>query len=164
MIPEFIARLREQIGHDSLLLVGVTAVVLRTLTPGASEVLLVREHGNAEWTAVNGIMEPSEQPHETAVREAREEAGVRIAPRWISAVRTAPERSFANGDRAVFLNLVFQCEWLSGELVPTDDEVAEAGWFSTTALPPTSAETQAQIAVSRSVQASAWFGTTLFGA
>lgn len=43
---------------------------------GAVEVLLVRTKGGDRWTFPKGHVEPGEDPAESAVREAREEAGI----------------------------------------------------------------------------------------
>src|SRR4051812_49191751 len=106
MIPPFVSELRAQVGQ-TLLLVGVSSVILRGIGSSGRQVLLVLPSGSDTWEPVNGIMEPSEQPAQTAVREAFEEAGVRVRVIKLAAVRTEPEKTFPNGDRAIFLNILF---------------------------------------------------------
>ena len=82
-IPDFVRALREKIGTDELWLPGVTAVIIRDVPEGAPitavpEVLLVKRADNGQWTPVTGIADPGEEPHQTAVREAKEEVGLDI--------------------------------------------------------------------------------------
>ncbi len=130
-IPDFIVRLREQVGNELLWLSGVTAVVLR-----GDEVLLVRRADTGEWTPVTGIIDPGEEPARAAVREAQEEASVvAVAERLIQVHVDAPV-TYPNGDRAHYLDLVFRCRYVSGEAAVGDDENTEVGWFALDALPP----------------------------
>ena len=82
-IPDFVRSLRKKIGTDELWLPGVTAVIIRDVPEGAPitavpEVLLVKRADNGQWTPVTGIADPGEEPHQTAVREAKEEVGLDI--------------------------------------------------------------------------------------
>lgn len=157
MIPPFVSELRAQVGAASLMLVGISSVILRSIKGSAPQILLVRPSGSDIWEPVNGIMEPLEQPAQTAVREAFEEAGVRIRVNTLAAVRTEQEKTFPNGDRAVFLNILFRCEWLEGEPQPVDDEIAQAAWFELHALPQVSPTTSSQIIMACEVTTGAWF-------
>lgn len=151
--PDFVLTLREKIGTDPLWLSGVTAVVLReparesargTADAGQSgaasgtEVLLVRRADNGAWTPVTGIIDPGEEPADAAAREVLEEADIVAAVERLAWVQTLPERAYANGDRAAYLDLVFRCRWVSGEPHPADGENTDAGWFALDALPPMS--------------------------
>jgi len=72
-IPDFVLELRRHVGTAPLPLVGVTAVILRD-----GEVLLGRRTDNGALTPITGIVDPGEEPADAAVREALEEAGVRL--------------------------------------------------------------------------------------
>lgn len=71
--PDFILELRRFIGTRPIPLTGVTAVIVRD-----GEVLLGRRSDNGALTPITGIVDPGEEPADAAVREAWEEAGVRI--------------------------------------------------------------------------------------
>ena len=133
-IPDFIVEMREQIGHAPLWLPGVTAVITR----GDDHVLLVRRADNGQWTPVTGIVDPGEEPAVTAAREAREETGVVIRVDRLAGTAVHPEVTYANGDRAAYLDLTFACTWLEGEAHVADDESSEVRWWPLASLPPMS--------------------------
>lgn len=54
------------------------------LTDDAEQVLVVKATYKDHWTFPGGIVDPDETPLQAAVRETREEVGVRIAPDAIS--------------------------------------------------------------------------------
>lgn len=128
--PEFILTLREKVGHDALPLVGVTAVILHE-----GRVLLGRRADNGELTPVCGIVEHPEEPATSAVREAWEEAGVRVRAERLAWVHQIPRVRYGNGDECDFLDLVFRCAWVEGEPRPVDGELSEVGWHDLDALP-----------------------------
>ncbi|MDF2665442.1 MAG: pyrophosphohydrolase including oxidative damage repair enzyme [Microbacterium sp.] len=121
--PDFVLELRRLVGTRPLPLVGVTAVVERD---GA--VLLGRRSDNGRLTPITGIVDPGEEPADAAVREAEEEAGVRIRADRLAWVHQIPRVTYANGDQSDYLDLVFACTWLSGEPEPVDGEMTEVGW------------------------------------
>ncbi|ROZ61980.1 NUDIX domain-containing protein [Kocuria soli] len=129
--PDFILELRRKIGHDSLWLAGATAVVLR-----GDDVLLGRRADNGIWAPITGIVDPGEEPADTAVRECQEEAGVVCEVEGLAWVKAGDEKVFPNGDRCIFLDHTFRCRWVSGEPVVNDDESTEVGWFPLDGLPP----------------------------
>ncbi|AZS43498.1 NUDIX hydrolase [Microbacterium oleivorans] len=122
--PEFVLALREKIGTAPLPLVGVTAVVFRD-----EKVLLGKRADNGEWQSVSGIVEPSEEPADTAVRECLEEAGVVVRATRLAAVQQIPRIVYANGDEVDYLDLVFRCDWVSGDPHPADGELTEVGFY-----------------------------------
>jgi len=122
--PEFVIALRERIGHAPLPLVGVTAVVFKD-----DKVLLGRRADNGSWQCVSGIVEPGEEPADAAVRECAEEAGVVIRVTRLALVEQQPRTTYANGDEVDYLDLVFRCDWVSGEPHPADGELTDVGWY-----------------------------------
>ncbi|WP_298454897.1 NUDIX domain-containing protein [uncultured Cellulomonas sp.] len=140
-VPEFITRLRGQIGHDLLWLTGVSAVVL----DDDGRVLLGRRSDDGRWAVVSGILEPGEQPAVAAVREVLEETGVVARADALASVATdADVIVYPNGDQALYLDLTFLCRAVDGRARVADDESTEVGWFAPDALPeplsPTSRE------------------------
>ncbi len=128
--PDFILALREKIGTDPLWLPGSTAVVVRD-----AEVLLVRRADTGEWTPVTGIVDPGEEPADTAVRETLEEADVVAVPERLALVGVGEEIVYANGDRTRYVDLTFRLRWVSGDPRPADGENTEAAWFALDDLP-----------------------------
>ncbi|MFT8636571.1 MAG: NUDIX domain-containing protein [Pseudoclavibacter sp.] len=129
--PDFVLRLRRRIGHDPLWLSGVTALIVQD-----GQVLLVRRADTGAWTPVTGIIEPGEQPSVTAIREAREETGVRIRVDRLVRVRTLPPVTYPNGDQCQYLDVCLACHPLGGQEPRIgDDENTDAGWFPLDALP-----------------------------
>jgi len=122
--PEFVLSLREKIGAAPLPLVGVTAVVFKD-----EKVLLGRRADNGAWQCVSGIVDPGEEPADAAARECREEAGVTVRVTRLALVQQLPRLTYANGDQVDYLDLVFRCEWVSGDPHPADGELTEVGWY-----------------------------------
>ncbi|NQX15389.1 NUDIX domain-containing protein [Rathayibacter sp. VKM Ac-2857] len=141
--PDFVLRLREQVGTELLWLTGVTAVIVRE--EPVRQVLLVRRADTGAWTAVTGIIDPGETVAGTARREALEEAGVEIEVERVVWLHTLPPMKYPNGDRAQYLDHVLRARYLSGEAHVADDESSEVGWFAPDALPPMSAEHRERI-------------------
>lgn len=123
--PDFVLELRRHVGTRPLPLVGVTAVIVR-----GDELLLGRRSDNGRLTPVTGIVDPGEEPADAAVREAEEEAGVRIRAERLAWVHQIPRVTYDNGDQSDYLDLTFRCEWLSGDPEPVDGEMTEVGWYA----------------------------------
>ncbi|MDP9026026.1 MAG: NUDIX domain-containing protein [Actinomycetota bacterium] len=140
--PDFILELRQKIGTQPLWLSGITAVVLDEV---GERVLLVKRADILEWTPITGIIDPGEQPAEAAIREAREEADVVIRVEKLAAVDITRPVTYANGDRAQYLDLNFLCRYVSGDPAPADGENVAAEWFTLASLPPMRADYAARI-------------------
>ncbi len=125
--PEFILKLRSKIGHDLLWLSGATAVIQRQED---GKILQVRRSDNGLWTPITGIVDPGENPALTVVREAMEEANVRIEVVALAQVKADPAQKFVNGDRCQFLDHTFYCRWVSGQARVNDEESSEVLWAS----------------------------------
>ncbi len=133
-MPEFVAHLRRAIGHTPLWLSGATAVVVRTRARG-EEVLLVKRVDDGAWSSVCGIVDPGEEPGDAAVREAAEEAGVRIEVERLVWLSVTDMVTYSNGDQTQYIDHTFRCRWVSGEPYPADGEASEARWFAVDDLP-----------------------------
>lgn len=132
--PDFVVQLRERVGHLPLWLSGATAVILRE-RGGRTEVLLVRRADNGAWTPVSGIVDPGEDPHQTVVREAMEEAQVVIEVDRLVWLHVSDLITYDNGDQTRYLDHTFGARWVSGEPSPGDDEATDARFFDVEALP-----------------------------
>jgi len=124
---------------------GVTALVLDR---ERTRMLGVRRADNGSWTPVTGIVDPGEEPARAAVREVAEEAGIACTALRLIDVRALPEITYANGDRAQYLDLCFLCEADGAQRPhPADRENTETRWFPVDAPPPMNGRFVAQLAL-----------------
>lgn len=143
--PDFVLSLRSKIGTDPLWMTGVTAVVTRG-DGDDRELLVVRRADNGALTPVTGIIDPGEEPAVAAEREVLEEADVVAVAERLAWVQVLPELTYANGDRAQYLDLVFACRYVSGRPNPADGENTEAFWARLDDLPDMHPNMRARIA------------------
>ena len=129
-IPDFVLELRKFIGNRPLWLSGTTAVIFR-----GDEILLIRRAEDDEWSPVTGVIDPGEEPADTAVREAMEEAGVAIEVQRLSSVSATPTIVYENGDEARYIDHTFRCRYLSGEPRPDQEETTDVRWFPVDDMP-----------------------------
>jgi 8-oxo-dGTP pyrophosphatase MutT (NUDIX family) len=134
-ISPYLRRLRERVGHDLLVLPGVA--VLPWDENG--RLLLARERQSGLWQTLGGSVEPDESPHDAALREAREEAGVGVQVDRVRAVVGGPEfrLSYPNGDLVSYVSIVFDARIVDGQPQADGDEASEVAWFSPQELPDT---------------------------
>jgi 8-oxo-dGTP pyrophosphatase MutT (NUDIX family) len=130
-IPPFLAELRALVGTRPLWLSTACVVVL----DDQQRVLLGRRADTGRWALIGGIVDPGEQPADTAVRECFEEAGVRVAPEHLTSVTVSPEVTYPNGDQVQYLELTFRCRVVDGEARVNDEESLEVAWFTQDELP-----------------------------
>jgi 8-oxo-dGTP pyrophosphatase MutT (NUDIX family) len=125
---EYILGLRRRIGHDLLVLPGVTAVI----ADDAGRVLLARHADGDRWGFLGGAVEPFESPTDAAIREIREETGARAEVVDLIGVYGGPEfvRTYANGDRVAYVTTAFGCRLLDEPVPGADGELLELGWFT----------------------------------
>lgn len=133
-VPPFILELRRHIGHAPLWLMGANALILRDGAQGC-EVLLVRRADTGEWAPVSGIVDPGENPADTVVREAAEEAGVVVEVERLLWLDVQPPITYPNGDVCQYLDHGFRCLWVGGEARIADDESTAVAWFAVDDLP-----------------------------
>ena len=133
--PDFILHLRRHVGTTPLWLSGSTAGIHRTRPDGTVEWLLVRRADTGGWSVVTGIVDPGEHPHEAAVREALEEAGVVVEVERLVWQDVTDMRTYDNGDQTQYINHTFRCRWVSGEPHPADGENTDARFFRVDDLP-----------------------------
>jgi len=151
-ISPYIAGLRKHVGHDLLMLPGVSAVVLN----GVNEILLVRRADNGCWSIPAGAVDPGEQPADAVVREVLEETGVAVVVDRVAGVALYP-RSYPNGDICQYLNVWFRCRAIGGNAQVNDDESVAVGWFRVDALPELKQYELLRIEVALGGDERAWF-------
>jgi 8-oxo-dGTP pyrophosphatase MutT (NUDIX family) len=130
-VPDFVRELRKHVGHDLLLLPGVSGMVIND----AGEVLLQRRSDTGRWALIGGILEPGEDPADAVVREVFEETGLRVEPIRAIGIYTTPIITYPNQDRAMYVITAFRCRVISGEPGVNDEESLEVRYFAPDALP-----------------------------
>ena len=91
-------------------------------------------HGNGTWCPPGGHMEYGESFEEGAVREAREETGLVIAPQDVVLAAVTNDFFEESGKHYVTLNMITHC--FSGEpKIMEPDKCAEWRWFDENNLP-----------------------------
>jgi 8-oxo-dGTP pyrophosphatase MutT (NUDIX family) len=131
-ISPYLKRIRENVGHDLVLMPSVA--VLPWDKDG--RLLMVQELQSGLWQTVGGGIEPDEAPIDAAVREAEEEAGVRVRIDRIRAVTGGPQYRlrYPNGDLVSYVSIVFDARVLGGTPRPDGEETVAAAWFSPSEL------------------------------
>jgi 8-oxo-dGTP diphosphatase len=133
--PEYIAAIRRTYGKGRLLLPGVSAVVVRTDLPGGTQLLLVKRSDTGLWSLPSGIVEPSEQPAASMLRELYEETRVIASVERLALLTTDPDVTYPNGDTCQYVAMCFRCRYVGGEAQVGDEESVEVGWFPAEELP-----------------------------
>jgi 8-oxo-dGTP diphosphatase len=151
-ISEYVAGLRKHVGHEMLMLPGVSAVVVNE----AGEILLGRRSDNGAWSLPAGTVDPGEQPAEAVIREIYEETGVHAAIERLAGVALHPVL-YPNGDRCEYLNVFFRCRPTGGEARVNDGEMTEVAWFPVDALPPVNGWARLRIVEALRETDSAWY-------
>jgi 8-oxo-dGTP pyrophosphatase MutT (NUDIX family) len=126
MMSDYVRAIRARIGHDLLLLPGVTAVIR-----DGERFLLARSAGSTAWSLIGGGVEPGEDPADAVAREVREEVGcgIRISGLVGAYGGDSLTVEYPNGDRVAYVTTAYACELLDAP-VPDREEIVEIGWFT----------------------------------
>ncbi|UPL16128.1 NUDIX domain-containing protein [Microbacterium galbinum] len=118
--------MRDRIGHDLLMLPGVTAVIR-----DGERFLLSRSAGSDVWSLIGGGVEPGEEPADAVAREVREElgAGIRITGIVGAYGGESLVVDYPNGDRVAYVTTAYACEAVD-KIEPDGEEIVEVGWFT----------------------------------
>jgi len=130
-ISPYVAKLREVVGNDLLLLPSVS--ILPRDEKG--RVLLVTHADAGLWGIIGGTVEPDESPEAAAIRETKEETGLDVAVS-LRTVLGGPEYrvTYPNGDVGAFVIAVYEAHVTGGEPAPDGDETTAVEWFALTEL------------------------------
>ncbi|WP_431905530.1 NUDIX domain-containing protein [Micromonospora carbonacea] len=123
----YLGQLRALAGDRTLMFVGARAVV----RDSAGRVLLIQRSDNGHWAMPAGAMELGESIADCAVREVREETGLRALRVGAFALYTGPDRITTNmfGHTYQLFTVAFRVEDWDGELVRVTDETTDADFF-----------------------------------
>ncbi|ANC19761.1 NUDIX hydrolase [Bacillus cereus] len=120
-------KIREQLGHELILIPGVAAVIKN----GQGDILF-QYPGGEYWSLPAGAIEPGETPEEAVVREVWEETGLKVQVKKQKGVFGGEEfrYTYANGDQVEYIVVVVECEITSGKLKSIDGESLKLQYFS----------------------------------
>jgi ADP-ribose pyrophosphatase YjhB (NUDIX family) len=122
----FLARLREKVGTDLIMLPSVSGFVF----DDAGRLLLAR-HGDVRlWAAPGGGVDPGERPEDSVVRELKEELGIAVGVRGLIGVYGGPEfhTVYPNGHEVGYVIAAYGCTIVSGEPEPDGVEIDDFRW------------------------------------
>ncbi|WP_416901503.1 NUDIX domain-containing protein [Micromonospora echinospora] len=146
----YVGQLRALAGDRTLMFVGARAV----LRDQRGRVLLIQRSDNGHWSMPAGAMELGESIADCAVREVREETGLRALRVSAFALYTGPDRTHTNmyGHTYQVFTAAFRVDEWDGDLLRITDETTDAGFFHPgdgfpAPLSPSVAETLADLAV-----------------
>jgi 8-oxo-dGTP pyrophosphatase MutT (NUDIX family) len=124
----YVARIREKIGTDPLMLQAVSVFIF----DAENRFLLAQQHGHDNWVTIGGAIEMGETPADAAVRECWEETGALIRPTRILGVfgGNGLKITYNNGDVVFYTGIGFAAEIVSGEPKPDGEELRRLEWVS----------------------------------
>jgi 8-oxo-dGTP pyrophosphatase MutT (NUDIX family) len=124
-LPPVVRRLLVRVWAPSYT-VGAICVVVE-----GDRTLLVRQSYKRLWGAPGGLLDRGEQPEDAAVREVREEVGLRVEVTGTPVPMVWPKLHR--------VDLAYRCRLATGvtpdAAVPSSPEIEEARWFALTELP-----------------------------
>lgn len=130
----YIGGLRALAGDERVLIsIGAHGVV----RDPAGRILLIQRSDDHTWALPGGTMELGETLRECAIREVREEAGLRARDVTPFGLYTRARDYYPNpyGHTYQYISLMCRVDGYDGELERVTDESVDAGWFAPEALP-----------------------------
>jgi 8-oxo-dGTP diphosphatase len=129
----YIQTIRQRIGHEMIMCPGTTALIFNE----DGQILVQHRRDNGLWGLPGGNYEPGEEPAETMIREVYEETGLIVQPKRLVGVYGGKDYiyTYPNGDTVAYINIVFQCEMIEGNLKQNDNESLDQCYVSTEDLP-----------------------------
>ncbi len=130
----YISDLRRMIGHEPIIHVGATVIVLND----RNEILLNLRTDTNTWGIIGGGMEPGESLEETAARELYEETGLHAERFELLGVLSGRELYFCypNGDQTYPVIVLYRASGVTGILQINDGESLRLQYFPLDSLPP----------------------------
>ncbi len=130
----YIRNLRQYVGHQPLLIVGATVLVLNH----HGEVLMIRRSDTGDWGVPGGSMELGETIEQAARRELREETNLEAGALTLFDVFSGPELDYCypNGDETSNVSVVYLTYDVRGRISLNDGEHTEYRYFPLSDLPP----------------------------
>ncbi len=129
----YTADLRKHVGHQALILVGATLLVLDE----QDRLLMMWRSDTGDWGVPGGTMEPGETIQETARRELLEETNLRAGELELFGVFSGPQFfiRYPNGDEVFAVPIVYIAHDVCGVVKLNDGEHREYRYFPLADLP-----------------------------
>ena len=129
----YIMNLRKYVGHETLIGIGATTLVFNE----KRELLLNLRSDTNTWGIPGGSMELYETIEETAVRDLKEEAGIRAEKLELVTVLSGKEYYFEypNGDKMCTVIVLFKVLNYTGDIKVSDNESKQLKFFALDNLP-----------------------------
>ena len=130
-MPDYIKYIRQKLGHDEIILVFAGAVVV----DDSGQILLHRRADNGKWSLPGGAMEMGETAAQTAIREVREETGLKIKINELIGVYSNKYTELANKDKYYGVGIHFSASVIGGQIVRTAEESTDVRFFAIDEIP-----------------------------
>lgn len=129
---DYIKFLRSKVGHAPVIITGSSVVVINE----KKEILLQKRSDNKMWGLPGGAMEPGESYEEVAIRETKEETGLKIENLKFIHLFSGENIHYIypNGDEVYNTIALYESRTFSGN-IKTSDESIELKWFDINNLP-----------------------------
>ena len=129
----YMKMIRAKVGNRLVMSPGATGLIF----DDNGHVLVQKRSDDGLWNLPGGLYEPGEEPAEIVMREVYEETGLIVKPVRLVGVYSGKEycHTYLNGDRVAYVNLVFVCEIVSGELASDNDETTQLQFVPPQSLP-----------------------------
>ncbi len=124
---DYISRLRQCVGHQPLLMVGASVLLLND----KNEVLMLKRSDSDDWGVPGGTLELGETAEQTARRELLEETNLTAHELELFGVFSGPELYFKypNGDEVYNVAVVYLVRGVKGKLKMNDGENSDPAFF-----------------------------------
>ncbi|MBI4732872.1 MAG: NUDIX domain-containing protein [Chloroflexi bacterium] len=129
---DYLASLRQHVGHAPLLMVGAAALIV----DDRNRLLLLKRSDSGCWGPPGGAVELGEAVEDAARREVREETGLELGGLSLFGVFSGPELfyRYPNGDEVHNVSIVYLTRERRGE-VRLNGEHTAWGWFAPADIP-----------------------------
>lgn len=112
---DYIHDLRKVIGPRKIILNAATVLIIKD-----DKILFQRRADNGKWGLIGGLVEMNETYEQAALREAREETGLKVKLDSFLGIFHNHNMVWSNGDAAHVISAMFTASIISGE--PRIDE------------------------------------------
>jgi 8-oxo-dGTP pyrophosphatase MutT (NUDIX family) len=129
---DYIAQLRQYIGHRPILMLGAVLLILDE----QKRLLMMRRSDNKMWGIPGGAVEPGEVIESAAKRETWEEVNLEVGEISLFGVFSGPELyyKYPNDDEVYNVSIVYLSHDWHGE-VKLNEEHTEWKWFAADKIP-----------------------------